>query len=129
MRCWSAGRRPATTRPKRWRRRHGEPPAADGPCRRRCRTILRTRGAGLSCAVGWRPGGGRARGVAGGVRLRGAPPPPPAEQGAPPAPPDDLEAMLVPYLPRALLGPLRAGHGEWLGGVGRGTVAVVYLAG
>ena len=67
--------------------------------------------------------------VAGGVGLTWAPPAPPAEQSAPPAPPDGLEAMLVPYLPRALLGPLRAGHGEWLAELRRVTLALVHLPG
>jgi class 3 adenylate cyclase len=67
--------------------------------------------------------------LAGGVRLRWAPPTPPAEQGAPPPLPDGLEAMLAPYLPRALLGSLRAGHGGWLAELRRVTLVFAHLPG
>jgi class 3 adenylate cyclase len=66
--------------------------------------------------------------VAGGVRLRWAPAPP-AEEPPPPPPPTGLDALLMPYLPRALLGSLRAGHGEWLAELRRVTLAFVNLPG
>jgi class 3 adenylate cyclase len=66
--------------------------------------------------------------VAGGVRLRWAPAPPAKEPPLPP-PPAGLDALLVPYLPRALLGSLRAGHGEWLAELRRVTLAFVNLPG
>jgi class 3 adenylate cyclase/tetratricopeptide (TPR) repeat protein len=65
--------------------------------------------------------------VAGGVRLISAAPVPPAEAGAPRTLPDDLDAALVPYLPRALLGSLRAGHGEWLAELRRVSLLFVNL--
>ncbi|HYY79409.1 MAG TPA: adenylate/guanylate cyclase domain-containing protein, partial [Actinomycetes bacterium] len=67
--------------------------------------------------------------VAGGVRLTWAPPPPPAGEGFPPPLPDGLDDMLVPYVPRALLGSLRAGHGEWLAELRRVTLLFVNLPG
>ncbi|HEX8135541.1 MAG TPA: adenylate/guanylate cyclase domain-containing protein, partial [Actinomycetes bacterium] len=67
--------------------------------------------------------------VAGGVRLVSAPPIPPVEAGARLPVPDGLEAALLPYLPRALLGSLRAGHHEWLAELRRVTLLFVNLPG
>ena len=67
--------------------------------------------------------------LAGGVRLRWAPTTPPAEAGPPRPLPDGLDAVLAPYLPRALLGSLRAGHGEWLAELRRVTLIFVNLSG
>jgi class 3 adenylate cyclase len=65
----------------------------------------------------------------GGVRLRSAPPAPPAGAGTPPSLPEGLDAVLLPYLPRALLGWLRAGHDEWLAELRRVTLLFVKLPG
>jgi class 3 adenylate cyclase len=65
--------------------------------------------------------------VAGGVRLLSAPETPPAEAGPPRPLPDGLDAVLAPYLPRALLSSLRAGHGEWLAELRRVTLIFVNL--
>jgi class 3 adenylate cyclase len=67
--------------------------------------------------------------AAGGVRLVSSPPTPPAAAGAQRTLPDDLDAVLVPYLPRALLGSLRAGHDEWLAELRRVTLLFVNLPG
>jgi class 3 adenylate cyclase len=67
--------------------------------------------------------------VAGGVRLISAPPIPPVEAGSRRPVPDGVAAVLLPYLPRALLGSLRAGHDEWLAELRRVTLLFVNLPG
>jgi class 3 adenylate cyclase len=67
--------------------------------------------------------------AAGGVRLLSAPPTPPTETGSRYPSPDGLAGVLVPYLPRALLGSLRAGHAEWLAELRRVTLLFVNLPG
>jgi class 3 adenylate cyclase/tetratricopeptide (TPR) repeat protein len=65
--------------------------------------------------------------AAGGVRLTSAPPPPPARRERRLPLPEGLDAALVPYLPRALVGPLRAGQEAWLAELRRITVVFINL--
>jgi class 3 adenylate cyclase len=65
--------------------------------------------------------------AAGGVHLTSAPAMPPPGPGQRPPLPEDLGAALLPYLPRALLGPLLAGQEEWLAELRRVTVIFVNL--
>jgi class 3 adenylate cyclase/tetratricopeptide (TPR) repeat protein len=65
--------------------------------------------------------------AAGGVHLTSAPAMPPAGPGQRPPLPEALGAALVPYLPRALTGPLLAGQEEWLAELRRVTVVFVNL--
>jgi class 3 adenylate cyclase/tetratricopeptide (TPR) repeat protein len=64
--------------------------------------------------------------VPGGVRLRRLAPPA-RGTSPPPALPEDLGPMLAPYLPRAMLPSLLAGHEEWLAELRRITVLFVNL--
>ena len=64
----------------------------------------------------------------GGVQLTSAPPVLPAAPRRRRRPlPEGLDAALVPYLPRALLGPLRAGQEAWLAELRRVTVVFLNL--
>jgi class 3 adenylate cyclase/tetratricopeptide (TPR) repeat protein len=63
----------------------------------------------------------------GGVRLTSAPPATHAGPVRRPPLPESLHAALMPYLPRALLGPMQAGHEEWLAELRRVTVLFVNL--
>jgi class 3 adenylate cyclase/tetratricopeptide (TPR) repeat protein len=63
----------------------------------------------------------------GGVQLTSAPPAPPAAPRRRLPLPEGLDAPLAPYLPRALLGPLRAGQEAWLAELRRVTVVFVNL--
>jgi class 3 adenylate cyclase len=65
--------------------------------------------------------------AAGGAHLTSAPAAPSAGPVRRLALPDGMDAALVPYLPRALLGPLLAGQEEWLAELRRVTVVFVNL--
>jgi class 3 adenylate cyclase/tetratricopeptide (TPR) repeat protein len=64
---------------------------------------------------------------AGGVQLTSAPPVPPAAPRRRLPLPEGLDAALLPYLPRALLGLLQAGQEAWLAELRRVTVVFVNL--